>query len=41
VDVLPRDHLNPRLCLRLRRLPVNELAHTVMVVKLEFGEETI
>lgn len=36
VDLLPTDHAEQRAYLRLCRLPVNELANTVMVVKLEF-----
>ncbi len=36
VELLPSEHASRTPCLRLRRLPVNELAGTVMVVKLEF-----
>jgi alpha-L-fucosidase len=36
VELLPSEHASQAPCLRLRRLPVNELASTVMVVKLEF-----
>jgi len=36
VDFLPRFHEQRTECLRLRDLPVNELAGTALVVKLEF-----
>jgi alpha-L-fucosidase len=36
VDVLPSEHAMQEACLRLKRLPVNELSHEVLVVKLEF-----
>ena len=36
VDLAPSEHVEHRPYLRLRRLPANELAGTVMVVKLEF-----
>ncbi|NUQ00106.1 MAG: alpha-L-fucosidase [Armatimonadetes bacterium] len=36
VDLLPSEHIDHRPCLRLKNLPVNELANTVLVVKLEF-----
>jgi alpha-L-fucosidase len=36
VDLVPRDHETQRAFLRLRHLPVNEMANTVLVVKLEF-----
>lgn len=36
VDMLPRFHEQRTECLRLRNLPVNELAGTALVVKLEF-----
>jgi hypothetical protein len=38
VDVLPSEHVGHEPCLRLRHLPVNEQAHTVLVAKLEFAE---
>ncbi|MHC5054577.1 MAG: alpha-L-fucosidase [Planctomycetota bacterium] len=36
VELLPRDHGEQKAYLRLRRLPANEMAGTVMVVRLEF-----
>jgi len=36
VDMLPRFHEQRTERLRLRNLPVNELADTALVVKLEF-----
>ena len=36
VDLVPSEHLEHKSYLRLRRLPVNELTNTVLVVKLEF-----
>jgi alpha-L-fucosidase len=36
VDLLPTDHVEHKPYLRLCHLPVNEMANTVMVVKLEF-----
>lgn len=36
LDMAPSDHVEQRAYLRLRRLPVNEMAGTVPVVKLEF-----
>jgi alpha-L-fucosidase len=36
VNVAPSDHASQRPYLRLQKLPVNELANTVLVVKLEF-----
>ena len=36
VDMAPSDHLEQVAYLRLTNLPANELANTVMVVKLEF-----
>jgi alpha-L-fucosidase len=36
VDLVPNEHVEHKPCLRLRKLPVNELANTVLVVKLEF-----
>jgi alpha-L-fucosidase len=38
VDVLPSEHMTQEPCLRLTRLPVNELSNTVLVVKLEFAD---
>ena len=37
--MLPRDHAEQTAYLRLRHLPVNELANTALVVKLEFDRE--
>jgi alpha-L-fucosidase len=36
VEVVPSGHKEPQAWLRLRKLPVNEMANTVLVVKLEF-----
>ena len=36
VDMAPSDHLEHKAYLRLHNLPVNELANSVPVVKLEF-----
>jgi alpha-L-fucosidase len=36
VDLVPSEHVEQKPYLRLRKLPVNELANTVLVVKLEF-----
>jgi alpha-L-fucosidase len=36
VNLTPADHQERKACLRLMHLPVNELANTVLVVKLEF-----
>lgn len=36
VDLAPSDHVEHRPYLRLRNLPVNERANTVLVVRLEF-----
>ena len=38
VDLVPSEHVEQGRYLRLRKLPVNELANTVLVVKLEFDE---
>ncbi|MBU0610015.1 MAG: alpha-L-fucosidase [Armatimonadetes bacterium] len=38
VDVLPSEHVTQTPCLRLKRLPVNELCNEVLVVKLEFAD---
>jgi alpha-L-fucosidase len=36
LDLAPSDHLEQRAYLRLRRLPANDMANTVLVVRLEF-----
>lgn len=36
VDLSPGDHMDQKKYLRLRNLPANEMANSVMVVKLEF-----
>jgi alpha-L-fucosidase len=36
VDLSPGDHIQQKKYLRLRNLPVNEMANSVMVIKLEF-----
>jgi alpha-L-fucosidase len=36
VNLCPSDHITQQPYLRLRNLPVNEMANTVLVVKLEF-----
>jgi alpha-L-fucosidase len=41
VNLCPSDHLEQKPYLRLRNLPVNKMANTVMVIKLEFGESVI
>ncbi|MBV9865589.1 MAG: alpha-L-fucosidase [Abitibacteriaceae bacterium] len=38
VDLVPSDHIEHQPYLRLCKLPVNELANTVLVVKLEFDD---
>jgi len=38
VDLVPSDHVEHKPYLRLRKLPVNELSNTVLVVKLEFDQ---
>lgn len=38
LDMAPSDHVEQKGYLRLRNLPVNEMANTVLVVKLEFDE---
>lgn len=38
VELLPSEHVEHKPCLRLRKLPVNELSNTVLVVKLEFDQ---
>ena len=38
VDVLPSEHGTQTPCLRLKRLPVNELCNEALVVKLEFAD---
>jgi alpha-L-fucosidase len=35
-DMVPSDHVEQKGYLRLRRLPANQMANTVLVVKLEF-----
>lgn len=39
VDLVPSEHLTQKKYLRLKKLPVNEMADSVMVVKLEFENE--
>lgn len=36
VDLVPSEHVEHKPCLRLRKLPVNQHANTMLVVKLEF-----
>jgi alpha-L-fucosidase len=36
VDMSPSDHIDQKKYLRLRNLPVNEMANSVMIIKLEF-----
>lgn len=36
VDLVPSEHVDFTPCLRLRKLPVNEMSNSVLVVKLEF-----
>jgi len=38
VNVLPTNHVEHIPYLRLQNFPVNELANTVMVVKLDFDQ---
>jgi len=38
VDMVPSEHIEQGRYLRLRKLPVNELSNTVLVVKLEFDK---
>jgi alpha-L-fucosidase len=38
VNLTPADHREQKAYLRLRNLPVNEMANTVLVVKLEFDQ---
>ena len=38
VELLPSEHVDHTPVLRLRKLPVNEMANTVLVVKLEFDD---
>lgn len=40
VEMVPSDHVEQLPYLRLRKLPVNELANTVLIVKLEFDQLT-
>lgn len=37
-ELVPQDHVAQKSFLRVRGLPVNELANTVLVVKLEFDK---
>jgi alpha-L-fucosidase len=39
VNLCPSDHLEQKPYLRIRNLPANEMANTVMVIKLEFEKE--
>ncbi len=39
VDLVPSEHIDHKPYLRLRKLPVNEMANTVLVVKLEFDRD--
>jgi alpha-L-fucosidase len=39
VNLTPADHQEQKAYLRLMHLPVNELANTVLVVKLEFDRD--
>lgn len=41
VDLSPSDHLEQKKYLRLRNLPANEMANTVMVVKLDFRNSVL
>ena len=36
--MVPSDHIEHKPYLRIRNLPVNEMANTVLVVKLEFDK---
>jgi alpha-L-fucosidase len=36
LEMVPSEHVEQRQYLRLRKLPANEMANTVMIVKLEF-----
>jgi alpha-L-fucosidase len=38
VDMVPSDHIEHKPYLRIRNLPVDELANTVLVLKLEFDK---
>jgi hypothetical protein len=38
VNLTPLDHVSQKPVLRIRNLPVNEMANVVPVVKLEFDE---
>jgi alpha-L-fucosidase len=38
VELVPSEHAEQKPYLRLRKLPVNELSNTVLVVKLEFDD---
>lgn len=41
VNLAPSDHLEQKEYLRIRNLPVNEMADSVLVVKLDFGDSLI
>jgi alpha-L-fucosidase len=41
VNLCPSDHLEQKPYLRIRNLPANEMANSVMVVKLEFGKSLL
>jgi alpha-L-fucosidase len=41
VNLCPSDHLEQKPYLRIRNLPANKMANTVMIVKLDFGESVI
>jgi alpha-L-fucosidase len=36
VELVPSEHVEHKPCLRLRKLPVDDLINTVLIVKLEF-----
>lgn len=38
VDLVPSDHVEHKPYLRLRKLPTNEMANSVLIVKLEFDK---
>jgi alpha-L-fucosidase len=40
VNMVPSDHTEQKKYLRLRKLPVNEMSNTVLIVKLEFDDLT-
>jgi alpha-L-fucosidase len=41
LNLAPSDHLDQKAFLRLKNLPANEMADTVLVVKLEFKDNSI